>query len=593
MTQASAAVQQAFNMLQQGQTAGAQQVLQAAIWADPNDASAANMLGVALASQSKFDEAMVWFTEATRLAPDAAGAWGNIGNLHTLKGELEQAATAWKKAVSIDPDEGNCLPKLLSVLYHLDRFMEATRVFLETFPRQRSFSVESLNAGIPGLLTSGQAAEVVASIRHARNLAGPIWHLSRAMMMSMLYWDKPSREEVLREVKECGRQIGMYFPQDYRPLANTPDPERPLKIGYISQDFRNQACGHFLEGFFEHRDRTQFEAHAYFVEGHGGDELTERLRASATSFTEVGTLTDAQVIDRIRADGIDILVDTIVYSTPDKLLAVVRKPAPIIVNYLGYPSTSGLAAFDYRLVDRMTDPEGFEAWSTEKLYRLDRCFMGYTPPHHMIDVVPRDPPGPGRPPVFGSFNKLIKIQPQVVEVWSRVLQAVPGSRLLIKSGPLEHADIRERYLKMFESHGIGADRLDLRAHTSTREEHLKTYGEIDVALDTWPYNGMTTTFEALWMGVPVVAWESDQSHGRVSASILRHTGVPECVAPGLNGYVGVAKDLVSTPARLMRWRKELRGMMRASVADVPAHTRGVEAFYRDIWRQWCASRAAS
>jgi len=593
MSQVSPVIQRAFNLLQQGQGDEAQKVLQAAIWADPGDANAANLLGVALASQSKVDEAMVWFREATRLAPDAAGAWGNLGSLLASKGEFGEAVEALTKAVQVDPDEGRNAYKLIGVLHHLGRINEASDRFLEIFARQKTFSQDTLSAGIPGLLLSGRAGELVGAIRRARQTAGPAWQIPRMMMMPLLYWDEARPDEVLREASECGRLLEMYFPRDYRPLMNSREPERKLRIGYVSQDFRNQACGHFLETFFAHHDRERFEPHAYFVQGLGEDELTGRIRKLAAGFTQVAEIPDAQLIDRIRADGIDILVDTVVYSHPDKLLTIARKPAPILINYLGYPSTSGLSAFDYRLVDGVTDPAGFEKLSSEALLRMDRCFMGYTPPHHMIDVVPRDPPGPGRPPVFGSFNTLIKIQPRVIVAWSVLLKSIPGSRLIIKSKPLEHADVRARYAALFAAQGLGPDRVELRAHTPTREDHLRQYGEIDAALDPWPYNGMTTTFEALWMGVPVIAWEGDQSHSRVSASILRHTGLPECVAGSLDDYARVAREIVTDGARLSRWRRELRGMMRATVADGAAHTRAVEMVYRDAWRRWCDAKPAS
>ncbi len=591
MSQVSPVIQRAFTLLQQGQAGEAQKVLQAAIWADPGDANAANLLGVAFASDSKVDEAMVWFREATRLAPEAAGAWGNLGSLLASKGEYAEAVDCLTRAVKLDPDEGRNAYKLIGLLHHLGRIGEAGDRFLEAFARQTSFSPETLNAGQPGLLVSGRAGDLVGVLRRARERAGPVWQIPRAMMMPLLYWDEARPDEVLREARECGRLIEMYFPRDYRPLANTRDPERKLRIGYVSQDFRNQACGHFLETFFQHHDRERFEAHAYSVQGLGDDELTARIRKHAASYTEIALMPEAQIVDRIRADGIDILVDTVVYSSPDRLLALVRKPAPILINYLGYPSTSGIGAFDYRLVDGITDPSGFEALSSEGLLRLDRCFMGYTPPHHMIEPVPRDPPGAGRPPVFGSFNTLIKIQPKVIEAWSGLLKSIPGSRLIIKSKPLEHDDIRSRYAALFAAQGLGPDRVELRSHTPTREDHLRTYGEIDVALDPWPYNGMTTTFESLWMGVPVVAWEGDQSHSRVSASILRHTGLPECVAPSIAEYARVAREITSDGARLARWRRELRGMMRGTVADGAAHTRAVEAVYREAWRRWCAGPA--
>lgn len=589
--QVSPIVQQAYELMQQGQLQVAARALQSALWSNPNDADAANMLGVALARQGMMDEALVWFEEAARLVPQAAGGWVNVGNIHFAKGDPAKACEYWLKGATADPDDPSAYPRLITGLYQLGRYAESADRTMEAISRQQD-PTQTLNVGLPGLLTVGRAGDVVRSLRKYRDKVGPSWQVARPMLMPMLYWDEPTPEEVLKEVRDCGMMLGIMSPIDHRPFANVPDPERPLRIGYLSQDFRNQACGHFLEPLFEHADREKFQVYAYSIEEFGEDVLTERIKQHAAGFRKVQKVHDPVLLDMIRGDQIDIFVDTIVYSSPDRLTVVARKPAPIMVNYLGYPGTSGLRAMDYRLVDQVTDPAGSEHLSTEQLYRLDRCFMGYTPPSHMQDVIVRRRDAQ-TPPVFGSFSTLIKIQPSVIAAWCKILKAIPGSSLIVKNQSFKFDDVIERYRTQFLAHGVAPEQIRLMGHTPTREEHLRLYGEIDVALDPWPYNGMTTTFEAMWMGVPVVAWRGTQSHARVSASILQHAGFPELVAESQDEYVQKAIGLSRDVGRLVHYRTALREQMRSTVANGPAHTRAVEAFYRDIWRRWCASRAGA
>jgi predicted O-linked N-acetylglucosamine transferase (SPINDLY family) len=288
----------------------------------------------------------------------------------------------------------------------------------------------------------------------------------------------------------------------------------------------------------------------------------------------------------VRRRGIDVLLELGGHSGEPRLLALAGKPAPVIVTAIGYPNTTGLPAVDWRVVDAITDPPGSERLCTERLLRLDPCFLCYTPPEHAPEPAM---PAADAPVTFGSFNNAAKIGPASIALWARVLQAVPGSRLLLKSQTLSDATGRARIERRFAEAGVDASRLELIAYSKTREEHLALYGRVHVALDTTPYNGTTTTCEALWMGVPVVATLGDRHAARVSASLLHAAGHPELVATDADAFVALAAKLAQDRARLTTLRSGLRDTLRASpLCDAPAYAARFHDAIRACWRQWCA-----
>jgi predicted O-linked N-acetylglucosamine transferase (SPINDLY family) len=261
----------------------------------------------------------------------------------------------------------------------------------------------------------------------------------------------------------------------------------------------------------------------------------------------------------------------------------------VIVSAIGYPNTTGVPAVDWRVVDSITDPPGSEHLCTERLLRLDPCFLCYSPPQEAPEPAL---PEADAPITFGSFNNAAKIGPTSIELWARVLKAVPGSRLLLKSQTLSDAAGRARIEKRFAQAGIEASRLELVAYSKTRQEHLELYKRVHVALDTTPYNGTTTTCEALWMGVPVLTTLGDRHAARVSASLLHAAGHPELVAKDADAFVQLAASLAQDRARLATLRTNLRGELRASpLCDAPAYAARFHAAIRDCWKQWCKTQA--
>ena len=345
---------------------------------------------------------------------------------------------------------------------------------------------------------------------------------------------------------------------------------------------------HFIGSLIAGHDRQAFEVFCY-AEVARPDDWTARIREHADAWRSTVGMDDSAAAKQIREDGIDVLVDLAGHTGQNRLLVFAKRPAPVQVTWLGYPNTTGLTAIDYRLTDEIADPEGdADALYTETLVRLPGGFVCYGPAS--------DTPEAAACPVhqcgsvtFGSFNVLSKVTPEVVAVWAEILDRVPKSRLLMKNRSLADEETRARYLQMFDAHGVAAERIELCAWINSSAGHLGAYARVDIGLDPFPYNGTTTTCEALWMGVPVVTLSGDRHSGRVGASILTRVGLADLVAEAEAAYVEKAVALAGDIDRLAALRLELRDRLgRSPLCDAPAFIRYVEAAYREMWRRACA-----
>ncbi|MGI9342155.1 MAG: hypothetical protein ACR2QV_04855 [Gammaproteobacteria bacterium] len=355
----------------------------------------------------------------------------------------------------------------------------------------------------------------------------------------------------------------------------------------MSPDFTSHSVSHFTRKLIAVHDRSRVEVCCYFAKAKR-DEITDEIEARADRWRVIVGMTDDEVVAQIRDDRIDILIDLAGHTAQNRLLVFARRAAPVQVSWLGYPNTTGLSAMDYRVTDAIADPPGADdRWYSERLVRLPDGFLCYQSdqPEPAVAAAPCVERGHV---TFGSFNNLPKLTADVVQTWSRILKAIPGSRLLLKSSALADERARSRIIDEFGAQGIPAARLELLGLIPGRQQHLAAYAGIDVALDTYPYNGTTTTCEALWMGVPVVALRGNRHSGRVGASILHHAGLPELVADTEDDYVEIAISLARDPQRIVGMRERLRPMMRDScLMDTPRFARSLETAYRDVWAAWC------
>jgi predicted O-linked N-acetylglucosamine transferase (SPINDLY family) len=367
--------------------------------------------------------------------------------------------------------------------------------------------------------------------------------------------------------------------------AVTRDPERRIRVGYVSPNFSRHSVGYFVAPVIAAHDRRRFEVFCYYTH-RLSDDATGRIRQSADGWRDVATASDDALEALIREDGIDVLVDLAGHCKGNRLAVFARKPAPLQVTWLGYPDTTGLEAIDVRVTDAVADPAPeADARHTERLWRMDGTFLAYEPPADSPAIAARRG---GEPVVFGSFNHVAKLNEPTIALWAEILARVPGSTLVLKSGLFDHADTRDRVLESFERHGVAVARIEVHGWRADRGSHLALYGAVDIALDTHPYNGTTTTCEALWMGVPVVSRAGVVHMSRVGASILRCVDLGELVAESDARYVDLAVALAGDEPRRAALRTGLRERLRASpLLDHAEFTRRLEQCYLQVRRSHC------
>ncbi len=507
---------------QQGDHQTAVRYIEQAVQQVPGQPVLRNNLGDALRRAGNLDDAARQLQRALELDPEYAGAHLNLGSVYFDAGKHEAALHHAREAVRLDPLRSEAWFNLgLSLLDHI-RLDEAADAFRKTLEIRPEFTAAA------------------AALLYTLNLlpgADP--------------------EEVAAEHQKVAK---MLFPGTASGLGRA-IAERPVRIGYISGDFCAHAVNYFFEPILQHHEPSLFEVFCY-SDTENPDGVTRRLQTYAEKWREVKGLQDDEVLRQIRSDRIDILVDLAGYTKQNRLGIFARKAAPIQLSYLGYPATTGLESMDYRVVDVITAPRDEGNRGTEALLRLPDGFACFRPPQHAPRVAPSPYVRQGHI-TFGSFHKLEKINPAVVESWAEVLHRTPGSRLLMARDDLDDWQ-QERLAEIFLGHGIGAERLQMRHLRYTGASFLELFSEIDIQLDTFPWSGHTLACMSLWMGVPVVTLSGNSHAGRMVASVLESMGLEEMVAKDLESYIRICSELGGDPERLEGLRSGLRGLMENS-----------------------------
>jgi protein O-GlcNAc transferase len=355
-----------------------------------------------------------------------------------------------------------------------------------------------------------------------------------------------------------------------------------LRIGYVSGDFRTHSVAYFFEPLLQHHNANVVETFCYY--NHKiVDDVTNRLMALAEHWRPIVDMSHANVVDLIIADKIDILVDLSGHTANNRLLVFAQKPAPILVTWLGSSNTTGLSAIDYRFTDVIADPIGeADQFNSETLFRLPNGFHCYG--GNETARVNAELPHQNRGHItFGSFNNMSKLTPEVIKVWSKILNAVPQSQLLLKTSQVTNN--LSHYAQLFKQEGISEDRIEYYGHLPSDHEHLELYGAIDIGLDPFPYNGVTTTCEALWMGVPVITLAGDRHAGRVGASILTNVGLTDFIALDIDGYIQLAVEMAANPTYLQEIRRGLRKrMLDSPLCDGSSFAKNIEKAYQEMWQ---------
>jgi predicted O-linked N-acetylglucosamine transferase (SPINDLY family) len=540
-------------------------------------------LAVALQRKEQLDEALAAYRQAIRLKPDHAEAHNNLGNVLRDKGRLEDAIAAYRRAVELKPDLAHAHNNLGNAAKDLGRLEEAVNFYRQAIRIAPDYGNAHNNLG-NALKDLGQLDEAIACYRRAIGLMPDHAEAHGALVFTLQYHPACDAKMIHEEARRWNQRHAEPLAHFIQPHANNRDPDRRLRIGYVSADFRRHSVGYFLLPLLEHHDR-QFGDLFCYCNRQLLDDFTQRMKRACPNWRNILNLSDQDAANRIRSDAIDILVDLSGHTAGNRLLLFALKPAPIQVTYLGYPNTTGMTAMDYRLTDALADPPGLtDELNVEKLWRLPGCAWCYAAPPDPPQVAARSP----GPITFGCFNAFAKINEPLVAIWAKLLERVAGSRLLLKSAGAGAASAQRRLAEQFAKHGISGERIEMRGQIADSRQHLNFYGRVDVALDSYPYNGTTTTCEALWMGVPVVSLAGRSHACRVGASLLGSVGLPELVAQTPEQYVQIAADLAGDLPRLAELRRTLRGQMEKSpLMDAARFARNVEAAYRQMWRNWC------
>ncbi len=555
---------------------------------DPPDPVACFNLGEALFNLRCLPESISAYERAVALRPDYAKAHESLGHARLMTAQYQPAIASYERAIALQPDLFAAWNNACAAWKHLgelDRALAAGQRAVALQPDSHEAHNNLANA----LKETGQLEQAIGHFERATALApdNPVIHSN--LILTLHYHPHTTALMIEAEHQRWNARHADGLRSSRRPHANDPDPARRLKVGYVSPDFRTHAISAFFLPLLEAHDWAKVKVHC-FASVSRPDAVTKRIQQRAGVWHDVHGLSDAAVAERIRAAEIDILVDLSMHTAHNRLPVFARRPAPVQVAWLAYAGTSGLKEMDYRLTDAWMEPPDRDAErSAEERVRLPDSWCCYHPLDQKRPVGGLPALRPGAGVTFGSLNNFSKVSDEVLGCWAGVLRAVPGSRLLLNC-PL--GERRQHVLALLGRGDIEAGRVEFVARMS-RDEYFHAYQQIDLALDPFPFSGMTTTCDALWMGVPVLTRYGEQPASRASLSLLTCVGLPELAVPSEELLVKAAVNLADDLPRLAQLRSGLRARMKASpLMDAPCFARNVEAAYRVIWRRWCEGEGA-
>jgi predicted O-linked N-acetylglucosamine transferase (SPINDLY family) len=555
-----------------------------ALAAEPNLYIAANNLGSALQQRGRLDEALRAYQHALAIQPVYPEAENNLGNVLKDQGRLNEAIAAYRRALASRPEYPEAESNLGLALHNSGRLEEASEAYHRALALRPDYAEAENNLG-NALLAQGRHEEARDAYRRALALK-PTYVAARSnLLMCEQYCNGANLAGLAGAHAEWDALHGEPHRASWKPWAVDRDPDRPLRVGFVSPDLRRHPVGYFLVQVVENLDPQACQGICYHSRA-DRDELSERMAAVSKEWHEVLGLANDALADQIRNDRIDILFDLSGHTCDHRLQVFARRPAPIQITWLGYVGTTGLAAMDYLLADRFHVPPEFESHYREKILRMPDGYVCFDPPANAPEVGPLPALEQGRV-TFGSFNNVSKLTPEVLARWAQIVRRVPGSRILLGSPGLNGTRTRTLIREAFLSAGVDAEQLDLRG-TMRQPDLLAAYNTVDLALDPFPYSGGVTTCEALWMGVPVVTCPGETFASRHSFSHLSNVGLTEMVARDAQDYIDLAVRLAHDLPHLAEIRAGLRDRMaRSPLCNGPLFAANLSVLLRDVWRQWC------
>ena len=544
--------------LERGKPDQARAALQRALQKDASDPDLNNAMAIALVHLGQREQATFYAQRAAKARPEDPGILATLGGLLSMADKPDEAIPVLERACALDPGAHGPRVSLVNAYTLKRRHLDAAR-HCRAALALRPGNIDLTTLLVKALLHAGRADEAAAAAREARAHAPGHLDFARALAFALNYVDQREAGEAFAAHVELGKLLD---PSPRSRPAKRAIEGTPLRVGLVSADLRDHPVAYFLEPLLEHRDRTSLQI-VCFSNNDDEDAYSARLLALGDGWHAVKALDDAALAALVASEKIDVLVDLAGLTGGNRLGVFPLRAAPVQATYLGYPNTTGLSCVDVRLADSITDPPGAERLCVERLARLDPCFLCFQPSREAPDPAPAPSAAAGHV-TFASFNTLLKLNDATGEAWARILSRVAGSRLVLKCTQVADPLVREATLERFASRGVDPSRVEFLQITGTAREHLALYARADIALDPFPYNGTTTTCEALWMGVPVVTLRGQVHASRVGASLLTAVGAPELIATSTDDYVERAAALASDGARLAKYRASLRRAVESS-----------------------------
>ena len=600
MSQLTMKLNQVEALLNEGKSQQGFAILQTLMGKHSRDLGVLSLSALACQQMGKLEQGEFFCKQALLQMPDNPDLLTNLGILQINqvkagRAKREEAMGHFRRAVALQPENHNARLGIANLLMEWTRPSEALAECEEGLKYGMHDQLALTHS--KALIEMGRPDEAIELLEKAIAAFDFNPQLRLALCTATNATSSSEPAKVARVHREFGRAF-------VAPLAKLPKPtrmpgpaeaERKLRIGILSPDLRRHSVAFFSEPWMRHLDPELFELHVYhsnLIE----DDYSERLKKLVKSWTSTPFISDHDLAQRMQREGIDIAIELAGLTAGNRLGVLAMRPAPVTVTYCGYPDTTGIPGVNYRIVDAITDPPAsatpglspnFDERCTERLVRLDPCFLCYNAP----PAAPAPARGERGHVQFGSFNAARKLNQRTVDLWAKALAAVPGSRMVIKSIDLNDTTIQANVRRLFERAGV-ADRLQLLPASGSIEEHLSQYQHVDIGLDTFPYNGTTTTCEAMWMGVPVVTIAGPAHVSRVSASLLTAAGLPELIAADDAGFVTICQRLAGDAAGLAGYRTTLRERMRTSaLCDQSRFGRTFGDALRWMWREACVGRA--
>lgn len=547
----------------------------------PDYALAHNNLGNALLEAGQPEAAIASFQRALSAEPDYADAHSNLGSVLKSLGRVDEAVASYQRALALAPELAVAHFNLGNAFYAQCRFNAAIDSFLAALELKPEMQMAHNNLGLV-LKDIGKLDDALICFQNALTISPDDINANSNLLFCCNYHPTMSPQDIFAAYQAWDTHQTARFADHMAPCSNPGEPQRRIKLGYLSADLRNHSVIHFAGPLLEHHDKTQVEVYCYA--NHATQDLqSERMMAATDHWIPCLAMSDDELAARIRADGIDVLVDLSGHTLGHRLLVFARKPAPVQVTWLGFGYSTGMSAMDYFIGDALFTPPGAEAVFSEAIYRLPRACWAYQPQQEAREPGPL--PARARGYVtFACVSNTTRLNAALIEAWAAILLRLPQARLRLDARSFSDPDLCREVEARFADHGVAAGQLQIGFTSPV----WQVFQEVDIVLDCFPHNSGTTTFEALWMGLPVVSVLDRPSVGRFGASILGALGKAHWVAPDVASYVALAVALALDLDTLEQERRTLRRAMRASpLLDHAGFAREMEHAYRAMWQQWC------